>query len=360
MAFTNDTVTSLSNLIDKLNTWMAANGWTSEHIDLTTTAGTGGEWAMRRINGSTQLRFAASWDAANSGEILSLYQYYDQNYVIADRPWGQDHDSGNGFAGTTPDSSLDNERHVDIGATPIQFWAFEDDDYTHIVVETSSGTYVHFGFGMLDKLGGDWDGGEYCYGQRGNKTSFNTGAFHWDGSTFLLDGLVNDTTDSGGESNGMELFAATIHCESLANQPSGGMWGVCMGGKESSPQTDFGTDRQSNDGVSSDADRVLFTWGLRSGPFANGLYTIDGTAVTGHIAMWPVAVTYVDTTTGDIHGCPIGQMKDTAGINIRNYSGGDTVTIGGDTWVIFPAETKWPGSGTGHTGYLGIAYKQVA
>ena len=65
MAFTTEAVTSISDLVTKLDAWMALNGWTSEHIDITTTAGTGGEWAMRRveslpaaqtgINGTTQV-----------------------------------------------------------------------------------------------------------------------------------------------------------------------------------------------------------------------------------------------------------------------------------------------------------------
>lgn len=363
MAFTTEPITSISDLITKLNTWMSSNGWTPEHIDITTTAGTGGEWAMRRTSGATNVRFAASWDAANSGTILSLYNYSDQNYVIADRPWGQDHDSGNGFAGTTPDSSLDNERHVIIGASPQRYWAYESDDYTHVVVRTADNTYQHFGWGMLDKLGGNWTGGEYCYGQRDNKTNFNSGGAIWDGISFLLDGLTNDTSDPGGETNGMELFAATIRGVGLPNQPVNGIWGVCMGGKRAtSPQTDFGQDRQSNDGSSADVDRVNFTWGLRAGPFANGFYRMAGDDLSGHTAMWPICITYVDPSTGSLHGCPLARMKDVAGINMEDYSAEQEITLAGgtETWVIFPANRKWPGSGTGSSGYYGIAYKKVS
>ena len=360
MAYTNDTVTSMSNLINKLDTWMGSNGWTAEHLDLTTTAGTGGEWAMRRTGSGYDIRFAASWDAANTPNGLALYQYADQNYVIADRPWGQDHDSGNGAASTL-DASIIADRHVLIGDSPVQYWAFEDDHYTHIVVETATGIYAHFGFGQLDKLGGDWTGGEYVYGQRNSNTVGSTQAPR-DDRSHLLDGLFNDTSDAGGLTNGSELYAATIHCEGMPNQAAGGYYAVCMGGKESSPQTDFGQDRQSNDGVSSDTDRELMTWGYRSGPFANGFYRMDGTDLSGHRAFWPICVTYVDTTTGDIHGTPLGQMKGVGGLSIKNYDPGEVITIGGDEWVVFPAHRKYSGSGaeTGTSGYLGIAYKRVA
>ena len=43
MGYKNETVTSISDLITKLDSWMSSNGWTAEHLDTSTTAGTGGE-----------------------------------------------------------------------------------------------------------------------------------------------------------------------------------------------------------------------------------------------------------------------------------------------------------------------------
>ena len=359
MAFTTDTVTSLSNLVDKLDIWMAANGWTSEHKDLLTTVGTGGEWAMRRTSGATNLRFSASWDAAGTPTKLALYQYVDQNYVIGNRPWGQHNDSGNGLMATTPDSSISNERHVILTGTPIRFWAFEGDHYTYIVVKTTADEYAHFGFGLLDKQGGDWTGGEFVYGQRNSGTSGNSQAVR-DDRTHLLDGYFNDTGDTGGLSNNSELIAATIHCESLPNQPTNGQWAVSMGGKAASPQTDFGFDRQSNDGSSSDIARVNFTWGLRSGPWAATYYRAHGADQTGEVRFWPIGMTYVDDSTGDLHGVPIGWMPEAFGCSLAQYTGED-ILLDDDSkqYYIFPAYKRWPSSGpeTGTSGYLGVAYR---
>lgn len=355
MAFINENVSSLADFITKLDTWMSANGWTAEHLDTTATPTTGGEWAMRRTSGATNIRFAASWDGAGTVSNMALYQYVDQNYVVASRPWGQANDSGNGLQASTPNSSIINERHVIITNTPVQYWAFESDDYTHVVVETTLGEYAHFGWGLLDKQGGDWTGGEYCYGQRNNLTVITDGSAVFDGMSFLLDGLLNDTPAGGGPASGAELMAATIHAEGLPSGPVSHKFGVSMGGAQASPQTVFGNDRQGTP-----RGRVLFTWGLRAGPFAQVFSHIDGTDKSGHTSIYDVAVTYYNATTGDVHGLPIGVMKDIGGINIRNWSGGDTILIGGDTWVIFPANRKWPGSGTGSSGYLGIAYKQVS
>lgn len=359
MAYTNEQVTSIIDLIDKLDTWMSSNGWTSEHKDLTSTAITGGEWAMRRTAGATNLRFAASWDGAGTATHIALYQYVDQAYVIGDRPWGQDHDSGNGYGASSPNANVPTHRHVTVTATPIQYWAFEDDDYTHIVVETTLGEYAHFGWGLGIKYG-DWTGGEYCYGQRNSGTTGAAQA-NRDDRSHLLDGLFNDTVDVGGLSDDSELIAATVHCESLPNQTANGMWAVCMGGKSASPQTDFGFDRQSNDGVSTDTARELFTWGYRAGPMANGYYRIDGTDLSGHHAMWEVGLTYIDSG-GDMYGTPILKMDGVRGMSIKNWNPADTFVVGGDTWMVFPAHTKYSGTGaeTGTSGYLGIAYKQVS
>lgn len=359
MAFINESVSSVNDLFTKLDVFFANSGWTPEHLDITADAVTGGEWAMRRTTGATNIRFAMSWDASNTPDFFAIYQYVDQDYVISDRPWGQDNDSGNGFAGTI-DSDIDDARHVQLGNAPIRYWAFSGVSprhYTYVVVETSTGVFAHFAFGLLDKLGADWTGGEFAFGQKNSNTTGSAQAIR-DGRTSLLDGFCNDTGDTGDPANGMDLFAATIHAEGLPNQIAGGQWAVCMGGRASSPQTDFGLDRQSNDGSSSDTARVNFTWGYRGGPFAQSFYRGDGSSFSGELDFWRIATSYVDSN-GDIHGMPIGYMPDVFGVSIRNYGDAQTV-IGsdGNTYYLFPAKQKWSGSGaeTGTTGYQGIAY----
>jgi len=356
MAVQNETVSSFTDLITKLDTYFQTIGWTAEHLDTTTTAVTGGEWAMLRTG--TNLRFATSWDANVTPNSLAIYQYVDQVYDNTVRPWEQDNDSGNGYAGKA-EASIIGERHVIIGSTPIQYWAFSPentDDYTYVVVETAEGVYCHFGFGILDKRG-DWTGGEFVYGQRNYLGNITNGTIMVDGVSFLLDGFINDTAQNGGPANGAELLAATIHCEGLPNQPANGQWAVSCGGSHSSPQTDFGKDRQSNDGVSTDTDRVMFIDGLRAGAFASLGSRTSGTDLGGEQRMWPIAVRYYDSTTEDTYG-PMGFMPDAFGCNIANGRlAGDVITDEeGDQYYIFPAHTRWE-TGAGTSGYLGIAYR---
>ena len=352
MAQHNATCTSIIDLITQLNTYLKARGWTGDHLDVTATASTGGEWAMTKDN----IRFAASWDSANSGTNLALYQYSDQAYVIGDRPWGQDHDSGNGAAGTL-DADIIASRHVKLAAAPIQFWVFDPalaatESYAHIIVEVSTGKFVHFGFGSLTKKG-DWTGGEYCYGQFDNNTGITSGTIAVDGASFLLDGYLND----GSGIVDAELYAATIHCEGLPNQTANGMWAVSVGGSDSGgSQATLGNDRQSNDGVSSDTARHMFFDGVRSGPYANGYARSSGVDLGGEMRMWPIAPRYYDSTTGAAYG-PMGIMPNVFACVIPgNVVTGQEFTDGTDTYTVLPADFVWESGGNG-SGMLGIAYK---
>lgn len=349
----NATCTSIIDLITKLNAQLVSRGWTSDHLDTTATATTGGEWAMSLGN----VRFATSWDSENSGVNLAIYQYSDQAYVIGDRPWGQDHDSGNGFAGSTPDASIDNARHVVLAAAPIQFWVFTPsltatEVYAHIVVETSTGNFTHFGFGSLNKKG-DWTGGEYAYGQFNNGSNSGSGVISVDAASYALDGMLNDGTGI----TDAELYAATIHCEGLPNQPAGGMWAVSVGGSVGGgTQSTFGNDRQSNDGASSDTARVMFFDGLRSGPWPTHFYRSAGKDIGGEMRMWPIAPRYYDGTTGHVYG-PMGFMPRVYGCTLPgNIPTAQVYTDEATSYYVFPANRVWSAGDTSSSGHLGIAY----
>ena len=354
MTIKNEQVSSFTDLITKLDTYLATVGWTSERLDTSTAVTTGGEWAMRHT-ASTNIRFAASWDGAGTPNEMAIYQYVDQAYVVGDRPWGQDHDSGNGDSDTT---TPEDGRHVILGTSPIQYWAFTPDDakqYAHIVVEYEAGKFSHFGFGILEKKG-DWTGGEYAYGQRNNLSATNNP--NRPGASYLIDGRCEDNGDTGGPVNGMELFAATIHCEGLPSQVANGMWAVSVGGDLGGHQTDFGNDRQSNDGSSSDTGRVMFIDGYRHGPWMIATArSSQASGLEGIMNMWPIAPRYVTESdgSGDVYG-PMGFMPDVFGCNIAAAIAPGTILTddAGDSYSIFPANEHGT---SGTSGNFGVAYK---
>jgi hypothetical protein len=345
--------------MQKLDTFLTTGGagnpgWTAEDADGSGNSldTTNGVWAISKAGSGSQLvQIAAQWDTGTP-DNLGLYQYYDSsgvgNYVRANNPWGQIKDSGNGYAGTS-NSNLDDERHAPIENSPLQYWAFTGDTYAHIVVEIASGEYVHFGFGILDMFN-DWTGGEYCYGQR-FQGGVGTDVALQDKSTHLL-----DATCKGTSSPDMAQQAATLRCEGMTDSPAGGLWAVCMGNQGAS---DLGNDRQSTP-----KGRIHVSGGFRAHSHALMFGSFAGTITQGLIPTYPIVAYHWDR---DISGsstmvdsiAPLGAMKDVRGINIRNFNGGDEVTIGSDTWVVFPSLKKGESGGlTNTTGYQGIMYKK--
>jgi hypothetical protein len=330
----------MADFVSKVNTFLTTSGGGNPGWNADRHVAGSGQWAVSKDDGGgNSVEVAFQWDTS-SPNALGVYQYRSGsgagNYNTGAAPYAQANDSGNG-AQSTSDASLVADRHVPITNTPIQYWAFAGDTYAHVVVQTTALLYVHFGFGVLDKFN-DWDGGEYCYGW---KYGLTTGVAMGSGSSMLLDGLVNGS--------GLELFAATIHCANLANQPTNGLYAVHMGNQGSGS---LGNDRQGTP-----RGRAHFSMGYRAGSHAVGFGQFPGTIIAGHIPTYPIVTYHWNRTSDGI--APVGAMKDVRGIMLRNFLPGDTVTIGSDTWYVFPSGSRWTsGSFNGTTGYQGIMYKR--
>jgi len=337
MAYTNQTTTTLPDLISKLNTFLAANGWTTHHVPAS------GEFAARKTATGVDVALAGQWNTS-SALHMAIYQWHGAAYNSGASPWAQTNDSGNGAASTS-NASIVTERLIGNVGSPLQFWCFEGDYYFHVVIEASVGEYVHFGAGSLEKFN-DWTGGDYVYGHRFNGSSSTNSAVDA-GTTNLLDGLVNGTN--------LEKHAATVYLIGMLNQPAGGIYGVVMGNQSAAS---LGQDRQSVP-----KDRVHLMGGFRGGPSTLQWGMFHGNVASGLLPGYPITIFHRDvlggTPTGDIEG-PLGRMPDVRGMSIRNYAGGDELVIGSDTWVVFPSFKKYPGSGSlaNTSGYQGIAYRK--
>ncbi len=343
MSYTNQTTTNLADLISKLNTFLSGTpGWTTNHIPAS------GVFAARKSGAGYDIGFAAQWDTATPGN-LGIYQWTGGAYNTGVNPWQQTNDSGNGFAGTS-NASLNTARFANITNTPSQFWCFEDDHYFHCVVQLADTVnYVHFGAGLLDKFN-DWTGGEYVYGH--TKTTVGA-SMQSTNSTFMLDGVILNTSGTPNMSASAQLFAATIHAEGLAGQGVNEKWCVSMGNQSSA---NLGNDRQG-----SPQPRRHWVGGFRGSSWALNFGQFRGTLNRALCPMYPLVSMYWRRSPDEIYG-PMGQMKDVRGVNVRDYAAGDEVTVGSDTWVVFPAAQKSTSDGTptnGETGYLGVAYRKV-
>lgn len=364
--FINELTSSVADLMTKLNTFLTTGGggnpaWTGEDLDglgqLGVDTATGeAAWSKIASGANTpDIQVSFQWDTA-SPRHLAIYQYDHAsgvgNYDSARAgPWDQNNDSGNGAASTT-DATIATSRMVDLaGDAPIQYWAFvtvSPVQAVHIVVETTTGKYVHFGFGEMVKFN-DWNGGSYAYGQRFTSTTANNAI--QTGNTHLLDGATKDGS-SPNPTNGMELFAATIRCDGLPLQAAAGLWAVHVGN-----QADLGLDRQTNGG-GTDTARVLFIGGFRANQFAVDFGQALPSPIQGFVPGYPIASFYWNQSPDTTFG-PMGAMVDVRGINIKEFAAAQEFVVGSDTWVVFPSRRKSDVTTTADASvHQGIMYKK--
>lgn len=339
MGFINETVTSLEDFITRLNTHLVAEGWTSDELDIVN-----GEWAISRDTIFAQARWERPLITSPSFGLYHSLGFIDTSTL----PGNHTNDSGNGAVSGT-DTTLITQRHVFVGSAPIQYWCFNSDSaphYAHVVLQISPTNVVHLGFGLLDKIG-NWTGGEYCYGFR-QQTGFTTNTAILQGTCVLLDGLCVDT--GAPQPTNMEEFAATVHLEIFPNQ-TGPRWGVAMGDQA---DANFGTDRGAG-------ARQRLIGGFRGSMLARAFGRYQAAPTDGLIPMYPIACWYEDTSNVTV-SVPVdmlmGWMQDVRGMNIKDFVIGDIVSVGGDSWHVFPTSRKGESAAlSGTSAHQGIAYK---
>lgn len=337
MAYQTGSATNLADLLDKLNTFAVANGWTLDEFDTVN-----GDWAISK----NTIFISGRWDVATP-QHLSLHQAlaFDGTSTL---PGDHTDDSGHGYNATSGhgDTLLDDERHVsDIGNGPFASYHFFENDsspaYLHVVVQVQSGVYRHFGFGELSKVG-DWTGGEYCYGYY-QDSSVNQTATSTTSCT-LFDGLFTGNLANVGQRG------PTIHVEGLPGMGGSDKWGAIMG-------------TRSPSNLSSDVDGngnplTLCLGGFRGGPVARAWGQFSpGSNIIGFVPMYPIHCWHYQTSNNRAR--LLGHMPDVRGIEIRNFANEEEVVIGSDTWIIFPSGRRTADNIVYRTYHQGIAYKKV-
>ena len=338
MAFSNQKVTSTADWVSKLNTFLIADGWVTHHVPAS------GEFAARKTPGGQDIAFALQWDTVTP-DIVGVYQHLGA-YNNALKPYNQANDSGNGAASASR-ATLIGQRHV-ASTSPDEVWFFSGPNHIYVVIGQPAATDVqHFGAGSGVKYGdGNWTGGEFVFGQRFHKGPSSLVAV-LEGSTALLDGWCRSNLN-GAPAN-MQEYAATVHMEGFPNMVASQKWQVVMG-------------EQSL--LSLGNDSAAIARGLCCGGFRAGMGVLQwggfrSNPAVGMVPGYPINTSYLDPTTGDVHG-PMLRMPDVRGININDYVIGDAITIGSDTWRAFPTGRKFvSGSQVNTSGLQGIMYREI-
>ena len=336
MAYETGTASNIADLMDKLQIFAVANGWTKNEpagsiVD---------RLSINRNSVYVQFRWATS-----SPTAVGIYQ--SLGWInTSTNPGNHTSDSGNGYysAGSVTNANILSSRHCEIPNSSMSYWFFESDYYLHVVITRASLQYSHFGFGELVKQG-TWTGGEYAYGHDYNSTIANSQIS--DDATFLLDGgLGRDAPTT------YRTFAATVHIESLAGQAASTKWGLAWGDAGNSTNQ-AGTDRAT-------LQRYNIMGGFRGGPVAGAFARFAYTATSGLTSMYPVNLFYDGGTSGGVRQWyPLGYQPDVRGIDTTAYAEAQEITVGSDTWVVFPVTHKPAVASNGSCRTMGVAYKKV-
>ena len=342
MGFLTGSATTIDDLFTQISTFLTGSpGWTQDG-----TVGAAG-FGFSKNNIFAQFRYDGT-SPVGAGRHLAVYQ--SLGYTGGLFPGEHPDDSGNGFEDSdsnVADSSLDNERGcTDFGDGPFEnFWVFQDTgpDEVSIVVEVRQDEFRHFGFGLLDKFGDGYTGGEYVYAQRWLGSSANDTTAH-----ILLDGKASSLTQ-----NLAAQSAATIHLEGLQGQDPASKWGICFANLGASG-AQVGTDGGGN-------PRVLCPGTARAGFRARNFGGFGGTSTTGLIPGTPVGTFYVKPQDG-IECMYLGDMVNARMVNVRNFQPRQEVSISGDDWLFFPVsirttETASPPSRSSFVS--GVMYRKV-
>lgn len=340
MANQTGTATSQEDLITQLFTFATANGFTQSELDLTNNRGT-----LNRTTGGAQLFVHFAWDGSDADNIAMAQSLaFSGPSVNID---AHTNDSGNG----TEAASLADERRVSgIGNGPFTGYHFFADTtpspYCYVILQYASGLYRHFGFGIIDKIG-DWTGGEFVCGHVWN----DGGALDDPDSTrhtLMMDAV--HTSQSGND----ERAPGTLHAEGLVDQPgSPGRW-LNVG-------TGFGGGSGWN-GTDGDAeDRGICVGGFRGGYWTNMFGRVNPSLLNGFIPLIPIPLVYENRTPAPDTHTLLGFMPNVRHVQMANFTPGQSVVVGSDTWVILPGVRKSDvGGGTEESKNMGIAYLQTA
>lgn len=332
MAYESSTASNIADLMDKLQIFATANGWTKNEP--------AGSIVDRLCLSKNGVFVNFRW-ATTSPTAVGVYHALGYT-TSATNPGGHTSDSGNGFfsAGSVTNANILSSRYALVTNGSMTYWFFENDAspaYIHIVVTTGTLQYSHFGFGELIKQG-TWTGGEYAYGHI--YTAASSGTQLAETSSFLLDGGLGHTTPTS-----YRTFAATVHIESLPGQGASTKWGLSWGGDSA------GTDRAT-------LTRYNIQGGFRAGPVASAFARFTSSPTTGLTAMYPINLFY-DGAGTPRQWYPLGYMGDVRGIDVLNYAEAQEITVSADTWTVFPATYKPAQGALGNSRTMGVAYKKV-
>lgn len=330
MAYQTGTASSTEDFMNVLQTFAVANGWT---LDIYSTTN---DW-MAMNNGSVYVQFR--WDANGNVGIFQSLGFTSTGTA----PGNHTDDSGLGIVdasapyNATLSTSTTNSRVLTLTNGAItSYHLFTDGttQYIHAVIQVSPGVYYHLSMGTIDKVG-TWTGGEYVTGDQGTDASppVNLSGSAW-------------SSWSGSTTTSNTQFS--MHIENLPGQSASGKWMIGLATNTTVGNNAAGNDRGSNPRMAG----WVTAWGNGFNlAFSRHRYNLTN----GLLPLIPLEVWYKNTVATNQHRCYLlGYAPDVYMMNMGSFNAEDEVTIGPDTFMIFPARQK----GVSH-GNAAFVYRKV-
>lgn len=208
--------------------------------------------------------------------------------------------------------------------TAYHFFVGDEDgfDYAHIALETSATHYRHLVFGQLIKAG-TYDGGFYCDGCAPNLTT----------------NIIN-SADAG-----QHVYV----CDANNTLNAQGHVQADFDGKVNNWATLFSSQTQTD----TRAVGSCRTLGFLDPAFAVGVQQWNL-----RTPMWPLNY-FVNRPSNQ--RSPIGRIPHMRFLTIRNFTPGELVTVGGETWMVFPfhrRQTEAVAGSVASSSTYGYAYRR--
>jgi hypothetical protein len=317
MAYETGQATSQENFVDKLKTFLGANGWTVDNFDTTNDRCT-----VHRNSVFISFR----WDNTTSIAVFQALGF------VAGPPENNTNDSGIGdITGTV----TTDRRISDIGNGPYpNYYFFEShatQSYFHAVLEFSPGIYRAVSAGELSKFG-TWTGGEFC------------AATVWDKNGVTLvdpdhNVLMDGFTPTVGNS-------CSVHVEGLPGYSGTTKWGLVNNGAAQ------GNDRAGN-------PRRRLGGGFRDGWMTNAMDGQVANPNNGFISMWPITIyDFHDPGAAD-EWRMLGIVPDLRVLNGKFLQPAEELVVGSDTWKVFPWCRKSSSANDENSGNLFMGVKKI-
>jgi len=312
--------------MSKLNTFLTGTpGWTNNLFNATNRRAV---WSKPTSPETMSRLIQVQWDNASGYLGVAMIGGY-----VGDVVWTSQ------TACEFTSSTITSCRYCNIMTGPFpSYHFFEDDTYCHVVVEISSGLYRHFGFGNAFLLG-DLKGGAYAY------------THYWQQTASTIDNPTS--TQHQAHFDGLNL-SSTVRGAGLHVTGMTGLYDA---------NTKYFRNYSGYTTPDDDGDAIgqLAPGGWRGGAHVQFMAN-RSSDLNGFKPLIPIPLFYANTFVAPDTYALMGYVPDIRWINMYGLITAQEVTVGADTWVVFPITRK----GNNGLSYdqeqsynFGVAYKKV-